>query len=91
MRILFSASFGNFGALTTFGGVDCCPSRNIRFSAANSRLIVAFAASSCCRLSTYRANCSLVTSMALMPPKNGFRCRFQRVSASTRLFRLLMR
>src|SRR5215469_14628622 len=85
LRMLFSDSLGNFGARTTFGGVDCCPIRNIRLSADNSRLIVAFAAFSCCRLSTYLANCSLLRSLALIPPKNGFRWYFQRASASLRL------
>ena len=54
-------------------GVACCPNRNMRLSAANSRLIVVFAVSSACRLSTDLANCSLVTSTALMLPKTGFK------------------
>jgi hypothetical protein len=37
---LFSASLGNFGARTTFGGVACCPSRNIRLSAATEGIIM---------------------------------------------------
>ena len=38
LRMLFSASLGNLGARTTFGGLACCPSRNMRLSAANSLL-----------------------------------------------------
>src|ERR1019366_10027371 len=55
VRILFSASLGNFGTRFTFGGVEYIPSRNIRFNAANSRFTVAFAAPCWRRSSTYLA------------------------------------
>ena len=48
---LFSFSMGMYGTLSTLGGVCLAPMLSIRFSAANSRLMVALAAPSSSRLS----------------------------------------
>ena len=91
VRILSSVSLGNLGRRKTFGGVANMPIRNIRLSAAISRLIVAFEACSLWRWSTYFATRSLVTSMTRRDPKNGSICSRQRVCTSSVVFRPLIR